>query len=673
MALSQQDLGRDINFLVKILQDFTSNVKMQNSSTLDYKSVVDMLLKAVNENGIDQRHFSSLMKKFVANSSGWNVQTSNIIRVFDELKHDKIDMQTIAKLMAPDQLGSTITQALAKLKALPVGLNTKENLSLLSKAIVKGNKDYSTTGFGRVSAEFYRNATNKQIKALAGISRDIKEQSLLNKKSSVLGDIIKGGVLGAVGTASDVLMQNAGFGELPGKFMTMFNSAKELWNAMKEKSMEADLERNAMLLGAAKEGEAAYSELIARNEESQKAIIEAEAIKAEQENSIMAKMEDALSKTMFTDKQKAKMMEKVKNNTLDEKDINKIMTDWKKNMGSDFNADAAKMMNESAASLLAGMDDLKDITKNIDKSKATHNAELEKENQTLIRISETRKELDKLMEKELEAQFKAVEKRIKKVSKDKDIQDAARESAHKQITEEVRKKYGVSDAEENNVFSDTRRRATENLKQQGKSDTEIESALQSDSMKSALDYQKDLNESLAKLSPIFRREAEALAQSQQSEPRRQIIPVSSRANRVTRRRNPTINPIAPVSTPNIAANLASAIAQPANLPATSTGQVGPSPTPPAGPQAQPVAKVKQAPRPQALVNMSTTNNHLKGIFDLMKKVYGTDGKRLAENIADRIANKTLTVNVKNWPRGGNGGSNNTNTSPTPPPTVPQGH
>jgi hypothetical protein len=61
----------------------------------------------------------------------------------EELKKEKVDYGLIQKLMSPKQFQTTLSQALTKVKAIPVLLNTKENLSLLSKAIVKGNKDYA--------------------------------------------------------------------------------------------------------------------------------------------------------------------------------------------------------------------------------------------------------------------------------------------------------------------------------------------------------------------------------------------------------------------------------------------------------------------------------------------------------------------------------------------------
>jgi hypothetical protein len=171
MPVSQQDLGRDLNLLLKVLQDFNSNVRIQGSSLTDFKENVELLGKSIKSSGLDYKYFGAYMKKLVAGTEGWSVQASNIVRVFEELKKEKVDYGLIQKLMSPKQFQTTLSQALTKVKAIPVLLNTKENLSLLSKAIVKGNKDYAATGFGKVTADFYKNASNKQIAELYEIRK----------------------------------------------------------------------------------------------------------------------------------------------------------------------------------------------------------------------------------------------------------------------------------------------------------------------------------------------------------------------------------------------------------------------------------------------------------------------------------------------------------------------
>lgn len=661
MPVSQQDLGRDLNLLLKVLQDFNSNVRIQGSSLTDFKENVELLGKSIKSSGLDYKYFGAYMKKLVAGTEGWSVQASNIVRVFEELKKEKVDYGLIQKLMSPKQFQTTLSQALTKVKAIPVLLNTKENLSLLSKAIAKGNKDYAATGFGKVTADFYKNASNKQIAELYEIRKKLQEGISLKDDRSNAG-LLAGILTGVVAQTGDVIMENAGFGELPGKFINVISAGKALFGSMKTSGLENDKIRNAMLMASVKASESAYNELVRINESAKEDIVEAEAIKNDKQLSVLTKLGESLNKTSFSESEKNALLSKAESGKLTKKDITAIMQDWKTALGEDFGAQDEALMKEASISLYSGIKELKEIDKYIGESKNRYTNELKKENESLVNLTKSRGELDKLMKNELKGQFKEIDRYVKKVGGPEGTQNELKRMLQQDALQSVRSKFGLEESEEKGTFGNTSVRLRENLSQQGFSESSINSKLNNE-FKNATEYNERFSNMLKEISPsifgeevieknrkITRKKSFNIPTSNKK-PNSGIPPISTIQSLPS---FPVIPPQAsPEDIPNIPGPTTPTVAMASNLssipsPMTNVKTPTRGTSPIIGNQDEAFEKLEQ------------TSEVLQKTYDLFKNIYGEDGSKFADKLAEKLSNKIFKVNLE----GHYDGNNNTQESGT---------
>ena len=683
MPISKQDLGRDINFLVKILQDYNSNVKIQNTNTKDYKDIVSVLSQAVKENGLDQRHFSSLMKKLLISMDGWNSQVGNAVRSFEEIKDDKVDYGTLEKLLTPVSFHKTLVQALTKIKNLPIGLNSRENLSLLSKAIAKGQKEYASNGYGKYAVEFYKYASNKQVLALEQIRKNIKE-GISVKEDKKGGGLLAGLASGIVAKTGDVIMENAGFGELPGKFMNMFTAWKDVFTKVKENKGDADVTRNAQLLEATKYSEASYNELRTNNEAARDKLAESEAARDVLTNSMNNNMKDILSRTSFGEKKKTNLQGKVEAGTLNTRDINAILNDWKKTLGDTITDDDVKRMDSFYEAMHSGVNDLKEIDETITQTRAEYNSNLNKENEALIVANKNRREIDKLMMKELEGQFSDIDKKMKGLGRNlsKDATEALRKDLQLGVTKDVREKFGINEAELRSMYSDNKGRITENLTQLGKSDKEANAEVNSDRFSGVINYTKDLKNKLLSLSDIFKENKIGVEPGKIPKRRHSNATITSTVYSPAKVKLPNVSPKETAVSKEIIDRVKLAAEKEEALPNGAPtiplqSSVAPISEEISGQNIEGLAPRKtiadfernpnsEGNRPNGVNTIATGLEYSKKQYELFKKIYGEDGSKFAEILAEKISSKIFKVEISG---GNSGGSSATKTYNTTPPST----
>ena len=107
--------------------------------------------------------------------------------------------------------------------------NEKANLSVLSQAVSEGHRLYAVTGMGKISSEFYKNATLEQLRLLKMVDKSIKDGRPLKDtdKGGIAGAIDKMKKMGLFTAAADTALKGMGFGTLPGEFLEIFGKSKK--------------------------------------------------------------------------------------------------------------------------------------------------------------------------------------------------------------------------------------------------------------------------------------------------------------------------------------------------------------------------------------------------------------------------------------------------------------
>jgi hypothetical protein len=663
MAFSNTDLTRELNLVLKALQDIVTSTRITaaNGSNITMKDLIDTFSKASNNVGSDSKRMAQMLDKLVKRMDGVGIDTAKTTLALKEIAKDgSIDIGKIERLLSPDQFSKLFELILKKVKDSPVSLNTKENLSMMSKAIAKGNRDYASSGLGKVEADFYRNASNKQINELSKIRNELSSQ----KKSSALLDIAKGLTIGTAAQISDVIMSNAGFGELPAKFANVFVQAKNLWGLLKDKKNQSASDRNAMLLEAYKASEASYAEQRRKNEEGKNALINGEASNESMKQDLAFALNDVLNKTSFGDTKKENYKEKLNSGNFGTREINNIINDWKKTLGSSITQEDLDMMHGFYGSMQDGIATIKETDELLSESRKKYVEGIDHENEAMVNATSLKEQVDELMLKELEAKKKEIEKSIKKNGKhlSDSMKKALADDQLLKATKELKEKWGVADSESKGLFNDNTERTRSNLLDMGMNEKEAQHAIETDDgLSKSLGYNNKLNSKLAAISPIFNN-SDVVSKTE-----RRPIPKAKRFRMSSITSEPEIIKYEKNEPNNLSPKIVTAPTKPMvnpEEPGTPPGDIieASNKEQPSGTKSLEPKSVK---RSSGLAPMENNSEYIKKHYDLMMNIYGKDGSKFADMLSEKIANRVMQVKITNLPTG-ESSSNDENRSTTPP-------
>ena len=655
MARGDEDFNRNINFLLKSMQEFVTNIKTYANP--DYSKVYNEMKKSANASGLAEKDFLKQLKNSIP-KLGMTV-SPEIVKVLQNFEKGLVENNH--KISDPKNFLKVMDELFIRIKTMPINLNTKENLSIISKAIAKGNRDYASTGFGKYQNDFYKKATDKQILELSNIRKQIKDGVSLKNDNNTKG-VITGLLAGTAGAVGDVLMENAGFGQLPGKFMNMFNAGRELYGALKKNQGDAEVERNAFLLQSAKISQASYTEIKERNDKNSKAIEEGEGTQGELKASLSSALQDALKNSGFGKTKQASMLGKLDTGNFGQKEINDILLGWKKQLGPNITNEQKEQLNSFNAAMNNGIADLKEIDGWLADVKNRYKEDLDKQAESLSNVIASKKLEDSLLEKEIQVEFAAIEKRLKGFEKTngKEATESLKQQLQREKLSEIREKHGVADTESFGIYNNHKEELRNIERKKGTAEADIDNNINS----KYGDVLKDTEEEQArkdKLSPIFKDDSLVY----KTVPRK-INPVTF---------NNIKYPVKTVATPQKAKR----VPKITNKNSSNTPVIGPQPLSNATtnpiqnsntPQQNPnqASQIPSSNKQTPAANRSSfpviekNTEYFKKLYEFMVKIYGNDGEKLAELFADKYAEKTINVHVTNFPTGG-GGSNGPTTTP----------
>lgn len=505
MPVSNDDLLKSLNIIGKVLTDMQYQSKsIGNKTVVTLEHVDGMLKRAAKDTGISSESMNKLLTKFIKNTGGIGPQ-SKLIHALEEFNKKNPNYDRLGKLVSANEFRDFVDKAVEKIRVSPIKLNTKENLSLISKAISKGNKDYASTGFGKVSTEFYRKASKDQINELRLMRKSIQNGDMLSSSRS--HNILKN-IVGGIAPGADMLLQNAGFGELPAKFIDVFKAINEFRESKKKEKGSVEEERNALLLSSNRMAESSYAEQRRVTAQSKESLVNVEMQRDELQNALSGLFDDVLSKTSLDPKLKETLEKKLIKGTLTSRDIGKIISNWQDTLGDQITPDDKKDMKEFRRSILSDIQTMKEIGLDVDDATKAYASNLEREKQALINSTKSRSEIDRLMYAELEGQFKDLDKKLKGSAFKKNTAEEInllRSQLQGEIAEQVRSKYGVSGSESKGIYADHSRRVSEILSEQGMDPKQIQETLTSDNeLSNTLGYFKNFQSKLEGLSDIFK-------------------------------------------------------------------------------------------------------------------------------------------------------------------------
>lgn len=613
MAISNDELSKSINLMTKVLTDFQYQNKLNGNNVVNtLEKTHRMLARASTETGLSPESLNKLLLKFSKSTNAIGDQ-AKLTQVLTEFNKKSPDYQRLSNIMTPGDFEKFVNRALEKIKNTPIKLNNKENLSFMSKAIAKANKDYASTGFGRVASDFYKNATNAQLKELRLMRKSIESGDIIGKNK---GGMVRGLLLGLAGQTSDLVLENAGMGELPGKMMNLVSAIDALRQARGSDKAKAEAERNAALLANSRLTEASYSEQKRTTKESKELLIDATLQKDELTNGLLSAFREALNKTDLSDKIKLKYEKDLSSGKLTQGQLNKITSSWKKSLGDDITIEDKQQMREFKENVLSNISTISEINESIATATESYNREAKKELDSLITATKARADVDEMIFTELEGQFKNIDKELssrKFRGKSESELRPLREQLQTEVVQSVSNKYGIAMSEARGMFNDHSLRVSENL-----SDLGIEASKE---LTDALSYNQQFAEKLAKLSSIF--EVPKV---------KSVKPVEkTKVNKVTKK------------SPNTISSVGSKIYMGADIlafegvPELSSNPLGTPATKLATPVEKKSTAIEKESRQDALETFRSSEKRTESSIKLLEKVFGENG------------DKSVKVQITNWP------------------------
>lgn len=602
--------------MTKALTDFQYQTKLNGSTMVNsLEKTHRMLARAATETGFSPESLNKLLLKFAKSTTAIGDQ-AKLTQVLNEFNKRVPDYSRLANIMSPQDFAKFVDRSLEKIKNTPIKLNTKENISFISKAIAKANKDYASTGFGRVAADFYKNASTAQLKELRLMRKSIETGAKIGDNRD---GMLSGLVAGTAAQLGDIVMENAGFGELPGKMMTLLTAINKLRDANKNDRNESANERNAALLANSRKTEASYGEQKRVTTTSKDVLVEASLQKDELTNSLLEAFSDALSKTDLSPKIKDKYQKDLIAGKLTEGQLAKITASWKRSLGTDITPEDKKEMKDFRSNILSDISSLNEMNSAIEEATSMYNGEAKKELDALVVATKARADVDKMVFDELQGQFDRIDKELKSGALRKTPThelDALREQLQIDVTNSVSKKYGIDITESKGMYNDHSTRVSENL-----SDLGIEA---SDELKDALAYNAKFADQLTKLSKIF---------TTQKIERPRLPELKTTISKSTRK------------TPKPITSTSSIYTEPdvltfAGVPSVSESALVVPSSRIASPPEKKSSEAEISKRQDALSSVRASQNHSEESIKLLEKIFGQN------------AEKAVKVQIVNWPTSG---------------------
>lgn len=337
-----------------------------------------------------------------------------------------------------------------------ISKNEKANLTLLSKSIAEGHRLYSVQGFGRSADQFYKNATVQQLLLLKSMEKNIKDgiplkglagTGIIDKAKSLAGS-------GPITAIADVLLKSAGMGELPGQIAELFTNRNN--KEAESKKQQAEAARVAGLQGAK---DAAKGSIIFNKEKLASIEIAKTQTEAYQEtltNDIVTAISKAL-KTSETGidvrfaKEEApyevdiqKLTAAVKSGTLSKQEIESLIK-----TKYIVQSESGEVDTSISDALIAKVESLSEYKKAIDEYQQTKIDTARELQSALETFSELAISMREIMNKEIVAEFKEIDKIATSVfgrTSSKEKEGFALTYKNKKL-EAVRQAYGIAEDE----------------------------------------------------------------------------------------------------------------------------------------------------------------------------------------------------------------------------------
>lgn len=229
MALNQNDMT--LQRMAISLNQLVEQMRLTQATKSDMG--IEDIIKALNLTFKTSRGDTTELKNLIkiAKSSPNASHYEKLTKMLELLlkSYDNPDLKQMKRLgISTQNLAVEIIALRDTIKASNILGNEKANLSVLSKAVADGQRQYAISGFGRDASAFYKKATLEQLKLLRTIDKHIDEGiPLKDLNRTGLLDRIKGagkkvGGSGILSAGADMVLKGMGFGELPGQFLDMF-------------------------------------------------------------------------------------------------------------------------------------------------------------------------------------------------------------------------------------------------------------------------------------------------------------------------------------------------------------------------------------------------------------------------------------------------------------------
>ena len=440
MALNQNDMNAQK--LLNATNQLVEQLKVTQSTKKDMD--IDDIIKAINQTFKTTKEDTGELKTFlkIAKNVPNAEQYTKLTKMLDLLlkTYNNPDLKQMKRLGITSQnLVAEISSLRDELKSSNILSNEKANLSILSKAIAEGQRQYAVTGFGKDASNFYKKATLDQLKLLGEIHKAIDEGNPLKNigKKTVTEKVKDAGksVLrsGPLGAAADLLLKGMGFGTLPGEFLDMFANSG---NKDKTKQPSKKEQRQAL----------AVSGLVTAKEKSQQSL-EANKTVQNRANEVKGLAESA-KKNLTVDVTKSladamrisgniepkyakeenpnvvdtdKIQQAVANGEISKEQIQELMANANKSEeGNESN-------NELTDSLLKNLDEIQEYSKVIEEQDKTITETANNIQTSIDTISTLFLDLREILGKELNAEIKKIGEILDNDSRFKGLDDEARQ------------------------------------------------------------------------------------------------------------------------------------------------------------------------------------------------------------------------------------------------------
>lgn len=638
MAISNDELLKSINLMAKALTDMQYQNKVNGTNTVSsLEKLNHMLARAATDTGMSPASLNKLLLKFAKSTTAIGDQ-AKLTQVLNEFNKKVPEYSRLSSLMTPNDFMKFIDRSLEKIKTTPITLNTKENISFISKSIAKANKDYASTGFGKIASDFYKNATKEQLKELKLMRKSIQSGGQINPSN---GGVFRGMVMGAMGQISDIVLNNAGFGELPGKMANLLKLVDDYWASNKADLEKEDVERNANLLANSRMAEASYNEIKRTAKESKDVLIEATMQRDDLTASLTESFSNALSKTDLDEKTKQRYEAALAKGTITDGQLSKITSSWKKTLGDEITSEDKEEIKSFRSNILNNINTLKEIGQDVDDATNAYKSELEKENMALITATKARADVDSIMYDEIKGQFSRIDKELssrKFRGKSSEELNLLKLQLQSEVVGNVSSKYGINASEARGAFADHSKRVAENLSEQGLSSSDINDKMNSGELSEALKYNSKFGNKLSELSSLFKNPSVA----------RRVTPQQIANIKATKTRT---NKLKPMSSASSLVASGDDIAASIGLPVGSLDTLS-----------------------SKTLSSSTTKaseSELKNRQDAFEVIRNSEKKsdetaKLLEKVFGKNAEKAVKVEITNWPQSPVGNRQMASVSTNPP-------